>query len=109
MVLELLSGQTEDVLKKENPDHLIPLVKDLLRFDIQAMKIMQFVLKYLQSSSVVVKLTGWDLLQVLIDEAMKNRPFGESYEVTGAGEMRLIRFDCCVDYHVLRYTYFTIL
>ena len=33
----------------------------------------------------MVRLTGWDLLQVLVDEAIAKRPYGDKFEVLRAG------------------------
>ena len=74
----------EDIMKKENSDQLVGLFNQLNESGLP-MCVLEYVLKCFNSSSVVVKLAGWDLIQDVVEDAFASRPFGYEYEVRNAG------------------------
>ena len=75
---------SEDTMKKENSDQLVGLFNQLTESGLP-MVVLGYVLKCFNSSSVVVKLAGWDLVQDVVEDAFASRPFGKEYEVRNAG------------------------
>ena len=75
---------SEDVMKKENSDQLIGLFTQLSESGLPTC-VLEYILKCFNSSSVVVKLAGWELVQGVVEDAFTCRPFGYQYEVRNAG------------------------
>lgn len=86
----------DEVVKKENTDCLSLLVQSIWSListlptkDLYQERFFAFwfdcISKYIHSSSIVVKLFGWEQLADIIQEVKGVRPFAESYIIEGAG------------------------
>jgi len=77
-------------MKKESSDHIMSLFT--LLSDSSGgggshnhTQWLNYILKCLQSSSIVLKLIGWDLIQHLVEQAIHQRPFAKYLHLSNAG------------------------
>ena len=84
-IRDLLKNSSEEMMKKENNDHLHQLFVLLTRLGDTKQTRLTYILKCLHCKSIVLKLSGWDLMQEAVDDAFTNRPYMRRYEVSGAG------------------------
>lgn len=96
VIMEKMVNLPDELVKKENTDivssviqNISILVSLLSLKDIFQERFYVFwfdcIMRYINSSSIVVKLFGWEQLADIIAEVRSERPFSTSYTVEGAG------------------------